>query len=229
MEKSQTHEVASGDHPHIEASHSDGEALFCLVHNGECGVTVNVRAAPEEQAKLEAAIMPAVDKLDDFFGGSFAERFKGLEVEVGDGLTEGGAEAFGQENRIVLDRQKMLMTVREEDAFFAENGLAVAGDRLRAVPEAFHDQPAAFYELIHELGHVLEEQADADKPKEQRLQRAAGLADKSPTELYGQDPNRPQEAFAEAFAYMVLGQPVDPRLSAVVNQAIADQQAQRIE
>lgn len=226
MEKPRAHEVVSGNHPHIESRHSDSETLFCLVSGGECGVTVDIKANPEEQAKLEAAIKPAIDKLDDFFGGSFVERFKGLDIEVGDGLTSGGGEAIGTESRIVLDRQKMLMTIREEDAFFAEHGLAATGDRLRAVPPGFHDESAAFYELIHEVGHILEYQADADKPESQRLQRAAGLTDRSPTHLYGQDPSQPQEAFAEAFAYMVLEQPVDPALSAAVNQAVVDQQPQ---
>lgn len=228
MEKPQAHEIAAGDHPHIESEHSQSETLFCLVNGGECAVTVDISANPEEQATLQAALIPAIEKLDEFFGGSFAERFKGLETEIGDGLTDGGAEAFGDQNRIVMDRQKMLMTVREEDAHLAELGLAQAGDRLRAVPPELHDKPAAFYEFIHEIGHVIEEQADIDKPKEQRLQRAAGLADESPTQLYGQDPSRPQEAFAEAFAHMVLGQPVEPEMAAIVNQAIIDQQAQPI-
>jgi|GEM_PF-2026336 hypothetical protein len=216
------HELATGRHPHIESHHDSSETLFCLVHNGECGVTVDILASSEEQSKLETAIMAAIERLDDFFDGKFAELFRGLEVQVGDGLTESGGEAFGDQNRIVLDRQKMLLTLREEDALYAQNGFADEGDRMRAVGEEAYDMSAAYYELIHEVGHILEERADLHLPKHERLHRADGLAAKSPTQLYNQDPEKPHEAFAEAFAYMVLGNTIDHELTVVVDCAIED-------
>ncbi len=221
------HEVASGNHPHIESHHEGNEALFCLVHDGECGVTVEVHANPEEQKFLEQGLHEAISHLDVYFDGKFAELCKGLEIEVGDGLTDGGGEAFGEENKIVLDRQKMLMSVSDEDKLLAELGFADEGDRLRALPPELHGMSAAVYELVHEVGHIVEERADLHLPAEERLKRASNMAYLSPTNLYKQDPNRPQEAFAEAFAYKVFGKKINEELGAIVDRTIEDFLASR--
>jgi len=222
MNTQPNHELTQGSHPHIESKHDGSEAVFCLVHGGECGVTVEIRANPEEQKVLEEALLTAMEQLDQFFEGRFAELFKGLEIEVGDNLTAGGGEAFGEDNKVVLDRKKMLMTIRDADTMLAENGEANQGDKLRAVPESLHDMSAAVYEVVHEIGHIVEERADIDLPKDQRLKRATGLTDKSPTNLYMQDPHKPQEAFAEGFAHKVFGNQIDPELDVVVAQGIDD-------
>ena len=216
------YEVASGNHPHIESHHEGNEALFCLVHGGECGVTVEVHASPAEQEFLEQGLHEAINNLDVYFDGKFAELFKGLEIEVGDGLTDGGGEAFGEDNKIVLDRQKMLMSVSDEDELLAELGFANEGDRLRALPVELHGMSAAVYELVHEVGHIVEERADLNLPAEERLKRASGMTHLSPTNLYKQDPNRPQEAFAEAFAYKVFGQEVDKDLGDIIDRTTDD-------
>ena len=216
------YEVAKGNHPHIESQHEGNESLFCLVNNGECGVTVEVHASPEEQEFLEQGLHEAIGRLDVYFDGKFAELFRGLEIEVGDGLTNGGGEAFGEANKIVLDRQKMLMPVSDEDKLLAELGFANEGDRLRALSAELHSMSAVVYELVHEVGHIVEERADLHLPANDRLKRASNMANLSPTNLYNQDPSRPQEAFAEAFAYKVFGQKVNEELGSVVDKAVED-------
>jgi len=208
------HEIAKGSHPHIESRHDGSEAVFCLVSGGECGVVFEIHANAEEQKKLEAALLTSVEYLDRFFDGKFAGLFKGLEVEIGDNLTEGGGEALSAENKIVLDRQKMLMTVRESDALLAELGMAHEGDRLRAVPEELHDMSVAVYEFVHEVGHIVHDRSEGERPT------PSDLAAKSPTHLYLQDPTRANEAVAEGFAYMVFGQEIDSDLGGVVRQSV---------
>ena len=220
MNPENNHELARGEHPHIETKHDSEKAMFCLVLDGECGVTVEIDASPEEQEVLEPALLKAVEQMDIFFDGKFAELFRGLEIKVGDGLTEGGGEAFAEKNLVVLDRSKMLLSIREADEIIAQIGMSKVGDRLASVPDDLSEMSVAVYEVVHEIGHIVEGRADSHLPKEQRYKRAEGLTDKSPSHLYLQDPNKPHEAFAEAFAHMVYERDVDEGLRAVVVEAI---------
>lgn len=215
-------EVANHGHPHIESHHSGERTSFCLLSNGDCGITVNIEATGKEQKFLEDALLTAMQYLDKFFDGDSARTLKGLVVTVGDGLTESGGQAFPEKNKVVLDRQKMLNTMSDADELLASQGMLQVDERLSSVPEEHKDSSIALYEVIHEIGHIVEGRADLDLPIESRMQRASELSDKSPTHLYAQDPSKPHEAFAEAFAHMVFGKAVDHELQRVVEKTIDD-------
>jgi hypothetical protein len=189
-------------------------------HELASGIVVKIDAEPDERKKLETALLISVEYLDRFFEGRFAALFKGLRIEVGDNITESAGEAFGAENKIVLDRQKMLMTVREADAFLARSGLTKQGDRLRAVPENLHDMPVAAYEFVHEVGHIMHDQSEIHLAAGKRRPTPSDLASKSPTHLYMQDPARANEAIAEGFAYLVFSKKIDPDLEIAIRQSM---------
>lgn len=214
-----------GNSANYEASpnklrYEGNSASFGLVYEGARCVSVDMAGSPEEQASLKSALEAGFEQLNTFFEGNFTQLFKGLEIQVDDGLTKGGGQAFGRENRIVFDRQKMLMPLAKADAYLAQQGYMDSGDRLRAVPPEFHDKPCIAYEVVHEIGHILQERSGVSLPD--------GLAALSPSNLYNRDPTKPHEAFAEGFAYMVFGHPVAPELAAVVQDAIGAYEARRL-
>ena len=159
-------------------------------------MTIEVDASPEERAILEKALERGLAKLDAFFDGKFSETFAGLHLHVGDGLTKSGAEAFPEENKIVFDRTKMMMSPEEA---------AKPGSCLE-------------YTLIHEVGHLVDEQSPGNK--RHRVQ-----ATESPTK-YGRVPDeyhdeKDHEAFAEGFTYMVYGKPVSRIMETAVRETVA--------
>lgn len=211
-------EIMTKPHPHFETHHGkNGEILVCMQSQGECSVLVEIKDATKAEAEiLKTQSANALEKLDDFFGGRFAECFSGLHIKIGDDLVEGGALALAQDNTILADRQKMLISLQESEHLLSE--YFDPGDRTRTMDDELAKQPGSvlIYELIHETGHILDETAQGRSAK--------GLTPHSPTK-YGRElddwhNDKDHEAFAEGFTHKVLGQPVSLTMEQAVAEAV---------
>lgn len=211
-------------HPHFETHHQGkGKEIICMQNGGKCSILVEVDGNEEEQALFTATTGKALSLLDNFFGGKFAGTFRGLHIKIGDGLVNGGAEAKSAENRIVADKQKMQTSLKDEEQLLAK--YFDPGDRTRVMSEKEAAQPASawVYELIHEVGHLLDEQTAG--PARKRV-----AASESPTK-YGREPDdwhatKEHEAFAEGFTHMVFGAPVSPAMRKAVEKTLVIRLAQ---
>lgn len=207
---------------HFEEKHTSGGEIICMQREHQCSIAVEITgASPEEEQILADNSKQALEKLDSFFGGQFAELFSGLHIKVGDGLTEGGAQAIPKENRIVADREKMLMSAARAEKILIEMGYLLPGERTN-VMGGLKDQLGSVlqYELIHEVGHLLDEQTPDG------LARKRISPEHSPTK-YGREvddwhDHKDHEAFAEGFTHMVLGGEVSEPMIRAVNNAVTN-------
>lgn len=211
-------EILAKPHHHFEEHHlENGEVVICMQHNGECSVLTEITAPPEEEKLLASNAQEALERLDQFFGGRFSEIFPGLHIKIGDGLVEGGALADAPNNRVLADRQKMQLSLKESEELLRE--AFEPGERTRVMSDEDAAKPGSVlqYELIHELGHILDEQTPG--PVGKRVD-----ASESPTK-YGRVPdkwheNKDHEAFAEGFTHMVFGAEVSEAMKDAVLAAV---------
>lgn len=191
---------------HFIKHHEQDGNVLCVQQNGQCMVAVELKDTdPEQDSAFELATTNAFNALDIFMvkndiGMTSAELFSGLHIKIGDGLTESGGQAFAEENRIIFDRQKSIMSLSEAEAFLVGEGVLNPGDWTKALPSDSVDRQGTCleYNLIHEMAHILDGQGDG--AKYHRIP-----VTESPTK-YGEV--KEKECFAECFTHLVLGQEI---------------------
>lgn len=213
-------ETLSENKQHFEVHHENNEILVCMQQDGHCAILVESNGTPEEQRTVERATERAFKRLNDMFGGRFAEVAGGLHVQIGDGLTESGGETVHGENKIVFDRQKMLLSLADAEQFLPD--VLDPGDWTSVMSPEEAAQPGSCleYNIIHEVGHLLAQDED-DESSYRRVSSS-----ESPTK-YGRQPDRfsdkkDHEAFAECFTYVAYGQPVSEVAQAAVDKLIKE-------
>lgn len=159
---------------------------------------IRVEVQGEIPGACSAAIEQAIDLLKAALQGSFNTVCSGVTVRIGNGLVDGGGEASAEENLILLDREKMGMSLQDAENLLVRMGMFNPGERVKTLPES-KDKPFSclVYELVHEMGHI----ADGKLPGPKYKRANAEL---SPTK-YGKQ--NKWEAFAEIFTYWVTGCP----------------------
>lgn len=135
----------------------------------------------------------ALGKLETKLDSETLDKLAGVTVKIGPRLTEGGGEAKADENIILLNSDKVKMTLQESENFLVQEGYFEPGERTRTLPD-IKDQPwsTLVYELVHEFGHIIGGEIPTAL---------------SPTK-YGK--RAEYEAFCEAFAYWIFDQPIEP-------------------
>lgn len=207
------------EHPEhfSEVHHENGEALMCMGSNGECRVLVEVMPgySPEEEQQLIASTTGALQAIDQFTGGKAADIFTGLHIKIGEDVAEGGAKAIAEENQVLLNGRKMLLSVAE----MRQVSGAYSDEELAGFPDEQRPGGALEYTLVHEIGHVLDGQTKTGEA----YHRVA--ASESPTK-YGREAdewhgdNKDHEAFAEGFAHAFYGMPISETMEATVRETI---------
>ncbi len=202
---------------HFDIHHENGEALVCMSNNGECRILVEVSAGytPEEEQQLIKSTTDALDAVNKFTDGRAAEIFSGLHIRIGEDVTEGGAKAVAEENRVLLNGRKMLMSIAEMRRVSGAYG----DEELNDFPDEHRPGGALEYTLVHEMAHVLDGQTKTGEA----YHRVA--ASESPT-IYGREfdkwntNNKDHEAFAEGFAHAVWGMPVSETMKTIVYETV---------
>lgn len=203
---------------HFEEYHTIDSEIICMQHNDQCCIQVEIiDTNPEEQAVLASAAESALKKLDSFFDKRFAELFSGLRIRIGDGLVRGGAEALPKENLILADRRKMLMSVADAEVKLSEYADPGDWSSVMGEQEAAAAGSSLEYNIIHETGHLLDEQTSG--PVRHRVNPS-----ESPTK-YGRvaddwHEEKAHEAFAEGFTYMVYGSQVSETMEKAVRDTL---------
>lgn len=160
-----------------------------------CGVEVIAcnRELSEQEAKV---IKSALDKISEKIGGEkVKELFGGVKLYAGDELIEGGGLALPMFDAIIIDTDKIGITISQMEEMLDPIGQYKKGDQSKLVenPDQYE---ASELGIVHELGHILEHRlfGDVDKAFSELDQAEA------PTE-YGS--KSPREDFAESFMYYI--------------------------
>jgi hypothetical protein len=131
----------------------------------------------------------ATDMLEQKLHPEILERFGQVKIRMTPNIVEGGGQALIKQNLVLLNYDKMKMTLQESEDHLSGIGIVDEGDRTKVMPK-HKDAPwsTLIYELIHELGHFVDD-------------GSANTFD-SPTK-YGSKASN--ETFAETFTYWVAG------------------------
>lgn len=207
------------EHPEhfSEVHHENGEAFMCMSSGGECRVLVEVAAgySPEEEQQLIASTTSALQAIDRYTGGRATEIFTGLQIKIGEDIAEGGAKAVADENQVLLNGRKMLLSIKQ----MKQVSGAYSDEELAGFPDEHRPGGALEYTLVHEIGHILDGQT---KVGEAHHRVTAG---ESPTR-YGREAdewhsdNKGHEAFAEGFAHAVYGMPISETMETTLRETI---------
>jgi hypothetical protein len=149
--------------------------------------------------RIHAKIGPAASKL-----------FNGVRVFIAPEAPNGG-QALPRQNAIILDANKMGMSVGEMEDLLAAKGEYRAGDQSRLVGREVNASELGF---VHELGHILEYRAHSD------MDIAFSQLDPqtSPT-MYGQ--SSPREDYAESWLYYIYNGRLDKQRLEILKDDIA--------
>lgn len=203
----------------FDVQHKDGEAFMCMSSGDECRILVEIVAdySPEEEQQLIASTASALEAIDRFTDGKATDIFTGLYIKIGENVVEGGAKAVAEENQVILNGRKMLLSVAE----MKQVSGAYSDEELVNFPDEHQPGGALEYTLVHEIGHILDGQTKTGEAYHRVT------ADESPTK-YGREvdkwhsDNKDHEAFAEGFAHAVYGMPITEVMQSAVRKAIDD-------
>lgn len=147
--------------------------------------------------------------LDDKLSNSMKEKLAKITVRIGPALIDGGGEARAEDSLILLDSNKMVLSLQESEDLLVQAGYFNQTERTRVLPE-LKDQPwsTLVYELVHEFGHIV----DYHMPGEPYHRIAPEL---SPTK-YGQ--KSAHETFAEVFTYWVFNQELPSEAQMILSE-----------
>lgn len=174
-----------------------------------------------EKHQLIESTNQALIMIDEFMGGHAAKVFKGLSINIGEGLAPGGGEALSAENKVNLNGRAMLMSLAEMRTKVPD----YSESELRGSTIEENEPGGALkYTLVHEMGHILDELT-----KEGNVRHRIP-ASESPTR-YGREPDewnseKDHEAFAEGFAGAVWGMRISEALRKVIHETIMLKMAQ---
>lgn len=202
---------------HFETHHENGETIICVSSGGECKILVEITPGytAEEEALITQSTENALQAIDSLLDGKLGDIFVGLHIKIGEDITEGGGKAIAEENAVLLNGRKMLLSIdqmREVSGAYDETELA-------DFPDTQRPGGTLEYTLVHETGHILDGQTESGD----QYHRVSAI--ESPT-TYGKDvdewndDNKDHEAFAEGFAHLAYGMPVSPSLEASVRDTI---------
>lgn len=203
---------------HFDVHHEDnGETIMCMTLDNECAVLVEVADGYSEQelAQLIESTQRALSAIDRFTDGRASLLFRGLHIKIGEGVADGGGVALSDENMILLNGRRLLLSLAEMRAVSG----SYDPDELSGGTIDEHSKAGALeYVLVHEAGHILDERTESGE-KKHRVS-----AEESPTK-YGREADqwhehKDHEAFAEGFAHMVYDMPVSDKLAEAVHQKI---------
>lgn len=207
------------EHPEhfLEVHHENGRTLMCMSSGGECRILVEVMASysPEEEQQLIASTTGALEAIDRFTGGRAADIFTGLHIEIGEDIAEGGAKAVVEENKVLLNGKKMLLSVAEMRPVSG----SYSDDELIGFPDEQRPGGALEYTLVHKIGHILDGQTQTG------VSYHRVSASESPTK-YGREldqwhaDNKDHEAFAEGFAHAVWGMSISATMKTIVRETL---------
>lgn len=152
----------------------------------------------------------ALGLLDDKLGDSMKQQLTTVTVKIGPDIVDGGGEARAEEDLVLLNSSKVVLSLQQSEDLLVEAGYFEPTERTRTLPD-IKGQPwsTLVYELVHEFGHVV----DYHMPGEPYNRIRPEL---SPTK-YGK--KSAHEAFAEMFTYWVFGQEVSSEAEGVLRLA----------
>lgn len=202
---------------HFDVHHKNGETLMCMTSGSKCKVLVEIMAgySIEEEQQLIASTTNALQAINQFTNGKATDIFADLRIKIGENMTEGGAKAIAEENQVLLNGRKMLLSVAEmKQASGACNDKELVNFRNKHQPGG-----ALEYTLVHEIGHILDGQTKTGEA----YHRIA--ASESPTK-YGRETDdwhgdsKDHEAFAEGFAHAVYDMSISKAMKIAVRKTI---------
>lgn len=194
------------------APHQDNQ------ERSDYGVQVKIAEgySTDEERHLSEAVAKTLAAVDTFTSGQSSKIFDGLQIVIGEDV-DGGGLALPEENKVLLNGRKMLLSVAE----MREVSGAYDPSDLNVFPDVHRPAGAMEYNLAHEMGHILDGQTQSGTP----YHRVSAV--ESPTR-YGREfdrfnsENKDHEAFADGFAHMVYGMPVSEAMEAAVKRTISD-------
>lgn len=143
-------------------------------------------------------IKAALDKIESVIGAEAMERlFSGIRLYAGEQLIEGGGLALPRFDAVVIDLEKIGITVAQMEREQSRLGAYAEGDQSRLVDDP-ETADASVLGIVHELGHILEFRRHEDVD----VAFAALNQDDAPT-MYGAKSAR--EDYAESFLYYIYG------------------------
>ncbi len=174
---------------------------------------------PEESAELISSSQAALEAIGQYLGVSAEDLFPGLQIKISD-TVDGGGLAVAGDNTIYMHGRRMLLSIDQ----MREVSGAWDAHELTEFPDTASPGGAMRYNLVHEVGHILDEQTLSGRPGHRIV------ASESPTR-YGREPDqynseKDHEAFAEGFAHMIYGMEVSEPMAAAVQQTIAARQSE---
>lgn len=144
------------------------------------------------------AVRAALDTIESVIGAEAMERlFGGTRLYAGEQLIKGGGLALPRFDAIVIDLEKIGITVAQMEREQSKIGAYAEGDQSRLVDDP-ETADASVLGIVHELGHILEFRKHEDVDV---AFAALNQAD-APT-MYGGMSAR--EDYAESFLYYIYG------------------------
>ena len=203
----------------LEFEHTRYNQIFEKYPESEHSITfskagIDVVSCGRELSDHEAAVIrSAITKISDKIGTSETERlFSGTKLFAGESLIDRGGLALPRFNAVVIDLEKIGVTISQMEDMLSATGDYRVGDQSRLVdsPEIYE---ASELGIVHELGHILEYKiyGDVDKGFTKLDQSDA------PTE-YGSKSAR--EDYAESFMYYIYGGHLDSDRLGIVESDI---------
>jgi len=166
---------------------------------------------PEQMEALALAAQSALDRLQAQFNGQLEVAFPGLKIFFADGVIEGGGEALANENAIIMDASKAMMSVGEVEDLLVEAGELNPGDWTTIVGREISYGEIT---IVHEMGHMLEARAHGEEGVAFAALPLDGAATKYGRKAHNED-------YAEAFFQDAYGLGVDAERKAILDRDVS--------
>ena len=118
----------------------------------------------DEPGSLQAAQF-ALDLIGAKLTPEQLKKLAGVVISVGENLTESGGRADAENNTVVLDKIKNNFSLSEVEPWLVEQGFLNPGDWTKTMAEDSVNSKwsTLTYQLIHELGHIVDGRSVGDK------------------------------------------------------------------
>lgn len=170
-------------------------------------VSVEYGFEDAEHETCRVMVGRAFDLLDAKLNDAARSRLAGVRVVIKPGVIQGGGEARPDENLILLNSDKVRLSLQESEDFLVGEGYFKPGERTQVFPDIKDDPWSTLvYELIHETGHFFDEDmplglspTQYPQAKEEKTKEPAG-----------------HEVFCESYVYWVTGVSMDAQAESIV-------------